>query len=80
MPARRAMTITFILGICSAVALFVQYLAMCDIAQAPGSKTDWYVAGVCMMLIAAFIVFSLGTMGYLLRHSAPGSSPAKERP
>ncbi len=68
---RKWVTLTFVLGIVSALALLIQYLALCDIARTPTSTADWYVAGVCMTVIGAFTLSSLITLGRLLRRSGP---------
>ena len=56
----------FVLGFVSAVALIVEYLALCDIGKTSTPMPEWYVVGVCMMLTAAFVVSTLITLGLVV--------------
>ena len=51
------------LGFLSALALIVEYLALCDIGKKSIPMPEWYVVGVCMMLMTVFVVSTLITLG-----------------
>ncbi len=54
---------SFLLGLVSAIALFVEYLALCDIGKTSTPMLEWYVVGICMMLTTVFVVSALITLG-----------------
>jgi hypothetical protein len=63
---RFSAAITAVLGFFSVLAIIFLYLALSDIAHnEPDQKLEWYVAGICMMILGAFIVSSFVTLGYL---------------
>jgi hypothetical protein len=60
--------ITAVLGFMSVLALFFLYLALSDIANnEPDQVLEWRVAGICMMIIGAFIISTFVTLGYILK-------------
>jgi hypothetical protein len=62
-------TITAILGFLSALTLFFLFLALSDISHKEEDLTlEWYVAGVCMMIIGAFIISTFVTLGFGLKY------------
>ena len=66
MKSRRMLvSVCSVLGLISAVGLVVEYLALCDIARKPGSVLEWYIVGVCMLVMAAFVVSTLFTLRIL---------------
>ncbi len=60
-------TITFILSILSALALILQYLALADIAKEPNSILEWRIVGVCMLILAGFVISTFATLIVLLK-------------
>lgn len=64
---RRSATISFILGIVSALALILQYLALADIAKEPNAALEWRIVGVCMLIHAAFLASTFITLGFVIR-------------
>jgi len=38
------------------IALILQYLALSDIAKEPNSMLEWRIVGICMLILAAFVV------------------------
>jgi hypothetical protein len=70
---RRLVGASFVLGLVSAVALFAEYLALCDIVKVSTPVTEWYVVGVCMIVTAAFVIFTLITLGFVI--AQPQLSP-----
>jgi hypothetical protein len=63
---RKLVGASFVLGFVSAFALLAEYLALCDIAKAPTPVTEWYVVGICMMVMAAFVICALITLAFVL--------------
>ena len=63
---RRSATINLILGFLSALALILQYFALADIAKEPNSVLEWRIVGVCMMILASFVVSTCITLGFAL--------------
>jgi hypothetical protein len=60
--------ITAVLGLLSLLALFFLYLALSDIADnVTAVAMEWRVAGICMMIIGAFIISTFVTLGYILK-------------
>jgi hypothetical protein len=70
---RRLVGASFVLGLVSAVALFAEYPALCDIAKVSTPVTEWYVVGVCMIVTAAFVITTLITLGFVI--AQPQLSP-----
>jgi hypothetical protein len=62
-------SITLILGILSAIAVLLTYLALCDIANhEPDQTLEWYMVGVGLIIWLAFIVSTLVTIRFLFGH------------
>jgi uncharacterized membrane protein len=59
-------TVSLVLGVLSAIALVVEYLALCDIAQKPSGTLEWYVVGGCMIVMAIFVAVALVTLRVLM--------------
>ncbi len=57
---------SLVLGFLSALALILEYLALCDIGKKSTPMPEWYVVGVCMLLMAAFVVSTLITLGMVV--------------
>jgi type III secretory pathway component EscU len=64
---------SFVLGFVSAVALFAEYLALCDITKVSTPVTEWYVVGVCMIVTVALVISTLITLGFVI--AQPQFSP-----
>jgi len=63
---RFSAAITAILGFFSVLAIIFLYLALSDIAHnEPDQSLEWRVAGICIMILGAFIVSTFVTLGYL---------------
>lgn len=63
---RVSATITVVLGILSAIAVMLTYLALCDIANhEPNQTLEWYMVGVGLLIWIAFIVSTLVSMKFL---------------
>ncbi len=63
---RMLVVASFVLGLVSAVALIVEYLALCDIGKTSTPMPEWYVVGICMMLTTAFVISTLITLGLVV--------------
>jgi hypothetical protein len=64
-----AANITFALALISIVALIFQYLALADIAQNNENlKLEWYITGISMMILGAFVISTLVTVGMLFKN------------
>ena len=57
---------SLVLGFLSALGLILEYLALCDIGQKSTPMPEWYVVGVCMLLMAAFVISTLITLGMVV--------------
>lgn len=61
-------TVTAILGLVSCIALILLYLALCDIAKMETDLShEWYIAGISLIIIGAFIISIFFTVGYVLK-------------
>lgn len=62
-------TVTAILGFLSVLALIFLFLALSDIADMEENLTlEWYVAGVCMIILGTFIISPFVTLGFVLKY------------
>lgn len=66
---RLSATVTAVLGFFALLSLIFLFLALADIADATASSTEWYVAGVCLIILTAFTMSVFITLGYLLKTS-----------
>jgi hypothetical protein len=58
-----------ILGFLSVLALIFLFLALSDIAHKEEDLTlEWYVSGVCMIILAAFTISTFVTLGFGLKY------------
>jgi uncharacterized membrane protein len=65
---RFSATITAVLGFMSVIALLFLYLSLSDIAHnEPDQVLEWRIAGICMLVLAAFVVSTFVTLGYMLK-------------
>jgi hypothetical protein len=61
-------TVTIILGFLSVLALIFMLLALSDIANHEQDLTlEWYVTGICILILGAFTVSTFVTLGFLLK-------------
>ncbi len=72
-------TITFVLGIVSALALILQYLALADIAKEPNSILEWRIVGVGMLILAGFVISTFATVIVLLKLPLLSGGTAKHQ-
>jgi hypothetical protein len=62
-------TVTTILGFLSVLALIFLFLALSDIAHHEEDLTlEWYVTGVCMIILATFTISTFVTLGFGLKY------------
>lgn len=62
--------VTTILGFLSVFALIFLYLALADIANKEENLTlEWYIAGVCLIILCNFTVSTFVTLGFLMKIS-----------
>jgi uncharacterized membrane protein len=67
---RFSATVTAILGFFAVISLVFLFLALSDIADAGTTfRMEWYVAGLCLIVLSAFTVSVFVTLGYLLKTS-----------
>lgn len=67
---RLSATITAILGFLTVFALILLYLALADIAHREEDLTlEWYIAGVCFVILCNFTVSTFITLGFLMKIS-----------
>jgi len=67
---RLAATITIIMGFISALAIIFHYLALSDIAQGEADLAlEWRIAGISLLILAAFIISTFITLGLLMKTS-----------
>lgn len=66
---RISANITAILGVLSVFALIFLFLALSDIAggQEADLTLEWYIAGLSMIVLAAFTVSVFFTLGFLIK-------------
>ena len=65
---RFSAAITAVLGFFSVLALIFLYLALSDIAHnEPDQSLEWHVAGICIMIVCAFIISTFVTLGFLFK-------------
>ena len=66
---RLSATVTAILGFLSVLALIFLFLALSDIAHQEEDLTlEWYVTGVCMIILAGFTISTFVTLGFGLKY------------
>ena len=70
-------TITLVLGIFSVFALILQYLALADIARKPDSMLEWRIVGICMLILAGFVISTFATLVAFLKLPASGGLAKK---
>lgn len=67
---RLSATVTAVLGLFSILSLVFLFVALSDIADnEAASSLEWYVAGVCLIILTAFTISVFVTLGYLLKMS-----------
>ncbi len=60
--------ITAIFGFLSVLALIFLFLALSDIANnEPDQTLEWYVTGICMIIIGIFTISTFVTLGFILK-------------
>jgi hypothetical protein len=61
-------TFTAVLGFFAVLALVFLYLSLSDIAKKePDLKLEWFITDICYVVLSAFTLSTLITLGYLLR-------------
>ncbi len=65
-------TVNAVLCVFAVLALIFLYLALSDIADGSGNSSfEWYVAGICMIILGVFTVSSMVTVVYAFKHLSP---------
>jgi uncharacterized membrane protein len=65
---RFSATCTAILGFLSVLAMIFLFLALADIShQEPDLTLEWYIAGISMIILSAFIISTFITLGLLFK-------------
>ncbi|MCU0363428.1 MAG: hypothetical protein MUD02_01620 [Bacteroidales bacterium] len=60
--------ITAVLGFLSVLALFFLYMSLADIAHnEPDQGLEWRIAGICMLVLASFVISTFVTLGFMLK-------------
>lgn len=60
--------VTAVLGFFAVFAIIFLFLSLSDIADTGTTlKMEWYVAGICLLIISLFTISSLVTLGLLLK-------------
>lgn len=67
---RFSATVTAILGILAVIALVFLFLALSRLAENEAAfRLEWYMAGICLIVLTAFTISVFVTLGYLLKTS-----------
>jgi len=67
---RLSATVTAVLGFFSVLSLIFLFLALSDIADGGAAHTfEWYVAGICLIILTIFTLSVFVMLAYLLRTS-----------
>lgn len=67
---RFSATVTAILGFFAVISIILLFLALSDIADTGTTfRLEWYVAGICLIVLTAFTISVFVTLSYLLKTS-----------
>ncbi|HLN56494.1 MAG TPA: hypothetical protein VK207_10900 [Bacteroidales bacterium] len=66
---RLSASVTAVLGFFAVLSLIFLFLALSDIADGNGRVVEWYIAGICLIILSAFTLSVFVTLSYLLRTS-----------
>jgi len=62
-------TVTAVFGFLSVLALISLYLSLSDIANhEPDLTLEWYITGICIIILSAFTISTFVTLGFLLKY------------
>lgn len=62
-------TLTAAMGVLTVIALILLFLALSDIANhEPDLTLEWYITGICLIIISAFTISTFVTLGLLLKY------------
>jgi hypothetical protein len=62
-------TITMVLGMFAALAMFFLFLALSDIAHNEADLSlEWRITGISMIVIGIFIISTFTTIGFLVKN------------
>lgn len=65
---RISVTLTTVLAFLSVLALIFLFLSLSDIANHEEDQVlEWYIAGIGLIVLCAFIISTFVTLGYLLK-------------
>lgn len=77
---RLASAITAVLGFFAVLAVIMLFLALSDIAGGDENLIlEWYIAGICIIIISSFIVSTFVTLGLLMRSKMLWINPGLRR-
>lgn len=62
-------TVTAILGFFAVISLIFLFMSLADIGTGTTFRLEWYVAGLCLVILTAFTISVFVTLGYLLKTS-----------
>lgn len=78
---RLSVAITAVLCFFSVLALILMFLALSDISHLEEDLTlEWYITGICIMIISAFTISTFVTLGLLLRSKWIWLADTRENP
>lgn len=66
---RLSASVTAVLGFFAVLSLIFLFLALSDIADGGARVAEWYIAGICLIVLSAFTLSVFVTLSYLLRTS-----------
>jgi len=62
-------TFTAGFGVLSVISLVLLYKALSDIANhEPDLTLEWYITGICLIILCAFTLSTFITLGFLLKY------------
>jgi hypothetical protein len=70
--------INAILAVASVIALIFLFLSLSDIAShEPNLTLEWYIAGICLFVLALFIISTIVTLILLFKYLVKSSGQIK---
>lgn len=66
---RLSATVTAVLGFFAVLSIIFLFLALSDLADGGAKAAEWYISGICLIVLSAFTISVFITLSYLLRTS-----------
>jgi glucose uptake protein GlcU len=66
---RFSATITAVLGFFAVLSIVFLFMTFSDFADPDARTTEWYIAGICLIILSAFTLAVFVTLSYLLKTS-----------